>query len=404
MEEPGIKYYRGLISVFLAVVITITTASFILAQRDNSKYPSNIIVGGVSVGNLEKNQVLEHLQSSLFSSWGNNLQLLIDGKTILIPLEELGIEYNSVATIEKTDKYLDEEAGSSIFNSVIIRGETKQITPVFTWNDKKIINQIKQLKETFDRPAREARFIFNDKNYEYTADNYGISIAPDASRERLCKELEAGTLGPVELVFEKIPPRLVLDDIKKIKDVLAVAAITSHGDGLDDVLRHFHEQIILPEETIYIKDILKTNQAETLTNSQLKATDLVMKAAKQAGLITDQDKLQITNRFKSAIAIAAYREENFICCQIIGDSTDKTTKISLFREEEILPSKTAYTIDRKLSSEQQVLVSKGTDGTVINMYQVESRQGRETARLLLAQDIKPAVDTVVSVGPDSIKK
>ena len=395
MDRPGIKYYRGLISVFLAVVITITTASFILAQRDNSKYPSNIIVGGVKVGNLEKNQALDCLHSSLFSSWGSHLQLLIDGKMISVPLEELGIEYNSVATIEKTDKYLAEEAGNSIFKAVIIRGKTEQITPVFTWDDKKIINQIKQLKETYDRPAREARFVFNDKHYNYKADHYGISIDLDASREHLCKELEAGTLGPVELVINKIPPRIASDDIKNIKDVLAVAAATSYGNEMD-VLMLYHEQIILPEETIYINDILKTNQVEPLTNNQLKATDLVMKAAKQAGLITDQDKLQITNRLKSAIAIAAFREENFICCQIIGESSNKTTKICLFCEEEILPAKTVYVIDRKLSPEKQVLIS--------NMYQVDSKQGKETARSLLARDIKPAVDTVLAVGPDNIKK
>ncbi|NLT20771.1 MAG: hypothetical protein GXY16_07215 [Syntrophomonadaceae bacterium] len=407
MEKPRRNYYHGLLTVFLAVVITITTASFILAQRDARIYPSNIVVGGINIGNLDKNQALERLQSSLFSSWGNHLQLLIDGKIISIPLALLGIEYNPVATIEKTDKYLTEEAaGNSILKSVIIRGKTRQISPVLSWQEELITTHLKQVKETYDRPAQEARFVIKAKNYEYIAEHLGLSIDLYASKDCLVKELEAGLLGPVELVYNKIEPRLTLDDIKNIKDVLAVAVITSYGNGneMDDVLKHFNEQIILPDETIHINDILKINQAETLTNSQLKATNLVIKAAKQAGLIIDQDKLQITNHLKSAIAIAASREDNFICCQIIGESSNKTTKISLLREEEILPAKTAYVIDRKLSPEKQLLISKGTDGTVINMYKVESGQGKETARLLLAQDIKPAVDTILAVGPDRIKK
>ena len=98
MEKPRRNYYHGLLTVFLAVVITITTASFILAQRDARIHPSNIVVGGINIGNLDKNQALERLQSVCFPR-GNHLQLLIDGKIISIPLL-LGIEYNPVATIE----------------------------------------------------------------------------------------------------------------------------------------------------------------------------------------------------------------------------------------------------------------------------------------------------------------
>lgn len=407
MEKPRIEYYHGVLSILLAVVITITTASFILAERDARKYPSNIIVGGTNIGNMEKDQALQQLKSGLISSWGNHLQLLIDDKTLDIPLPLFGIEYNPVATIEKTDKYLAEEAGgNSVLKTVIIRGKSRQISPVFSWNEEQIINHLKQVKRTYDRPAKDAQFGFKGKNYTYIADQHGLNIDIYASKYPLYKELESGNLGPVELVYKKISPRVRLHDIKNIKDVLAVAAITSYENSneIDDVLMHFHEQIILPDETIYINDILKINQLEPLTNNQLKAINLVMKAAKQAGLITNQDKLQISNHFKSAIAITAYREENFLCCQIIGESSDQTTKISLFSEEEILPAKTDYVIDRKLMPDKQVLISEGSDGTVINLYQIESRQGKETVRLLLAQDIKPAVDTVLAVGPDNIKK
>lgn len=85
---------RIILLMLVAVILTLWLTSLALAKRDAVIYPSNILVGGVSVGGLSHDEAADLLVASLPDSHGRQLSLQLPSRQLYIPFTQVGITYD----------------------------------------------------------------------------------------------------------------------------------------------------------------------------------------------------------------------------------------------------------------------------------------------------------------------
>ncbi|MDD2619047.1 MAG: peptidoglycan binding domain-containing protein [Syntrophomonadaceae bacterium] len=395
-----------------AIAATLIIVSLALAGRDAGRYPSNVSVAGVSVANLEIEEARELLNKDMAKNWGNNLILDINGRSIPVPLEDIGIRYDLTATLEKADKLLyDPGKKSPIFQHSLIRGEAQEISPVFIWDKEKLFKKLLELKKENDQVAINARIIYHNEYLEYKAHKNGYTIKVDSSMENIAKSLDLGFLGPVKIDSSEILSRVRIEDIETVKDNLSVNAsrINISEDETKAILDRLNGIIIMPEEKLslfsHLNDSTNGEHNEHISLPlaiQEQIQNSILKACRQAGLDTTANIIE--NKLEHPVLLALSIEANTLLVRIIGCQTDPRKEIKLLSEnEEILPQviiKTNY----RLSPQQRIVKQEGTSGWIKRTYRVVIKDGKDVEKGLLSEQYFPPTDTLIQVGPGSIKK
>jgi len=404
---------KVILSAAAGVIVTLLSVSFALSQQDNRTYPSNVFISGIPLAGLNGEEAYEVLKDNISLSREKNLLLKFSDSLISIPLQECGISYDPEDTLEKVDNlFYGKNVISALLRHSIIRGKKQEIALAFNYNEDKLYNKIIEIKKEFDQPAVDARIFYNEGYLEYIPHRYGYVIDVDGSVKNIFTALEGGFLRPIELSVTKTSPRIKLDDIKKVQDVLGAYASLCDTWGLDYVksfISSLNGLIIMPDEVFSLhkvaglqgEDMVQSSSEEEGINQVKNA---VYQSCLQAGLKMEKDSFVIANNRDQPVLLTAVIEGRKLVVRIFGCQLEKGKKISIITEEEEVFPEVRIKVDSRLSPQQRIVKQEGKNGLIVRTYRLVSKYGREIEKTLLTEEAFAAIDTIILVGPDNVKK
>ncbi len=407
--------------VLLAACLTVLFVSMALAKRDQVIYPSNVAVGGISIANLNHEEARARLQANMGNKWKNTLQLKIDKNNAVyaIPLSELKIYYNLDSSLNKTNQRINQPSsiGAALYHS-IIRGAAVNVVPILDVKDKNLLyKKIAEIKLNLDKPATNARVLYNNGYMEYVEHKNGFSVDLDASFKLVEKALGKGSLGPITLVTKDLYPQVKIDDIKNITDLIGVSVISLEPGQREDelstkLIANLNGFIVMPGDQFSLQTAVdrQLSKAEKSQPSfqliRRKLSEVLMSACRATNLnITcyEPGELIFANNLGKPIMLSLSIEGNDLAVKIFGCQTEAGKEISLIKEQTAISPEIEIQVDNKLKpGARNVIV--GHEGKIVRTYRLVKINGKQTEKKLLAEEVFPASNTITKVTPDvSIK-
>lgn len=406
MVDSGKYVARIVLLLVVAVMLTLFCASLALAKRDANVYPSNIAVGGVKLAGLSRDKAADILVEQLPAGCGRQLLLQTPSRSLSLPIDQVGIAYDIPATLAKIDVSLQPEGIAGIFQHSIARGNTQDIVPEINWNRTLLQKYLVDIKNNYDQPAVNARILYSNDYLDYIGHKNGYSINIAASLDSICTSLQKGSLGPIPLVTSETHPRVRLEDIKEVKDILGISMgkINQPLADFNTLLEICNGSIIMPEEEFSLAQIIGARQVK-INNSALAAVnDTLYRACSQAGLALVEPGSSLKNKLEHPVLIASFNEGNSFVIKIFGCQTEVGKEIKFITEKEELASGVQMKVNKRLSPQQRIIVQEGKSGYINRSYRVVKVNGKVTEKTLLSEEFMPGRDTIIAVGPGSIKK
>lgn len=403
--------FKAISLVLLAAFITVFAVSMALANRDADIYPSNTAVGGISVANLNHEEARAKLDADIAENWGSTLQLKIDDSNAVytIPLAELKITHDIDASLKKANQIINQNTGlASSLQHALIRGTDLNIAPVLMMNDKRLLyNRLAELKKKLDKPAADARVLYTQGYLEYVEHKNGYTIDLGASLGRIESEIQKGRLGPITLVTKNLYPKVKIEDIKSITDLIGVSVtslLPAQKAELNGLQAALNGTVVMPGDQFSWQKAA----GETYNNlaSLPLATEVMVNACRSAQLnISNADPGQFTfsNDLGKPVMVSMVMEQNDLVVKIFGCQTDAAKEISLIKEQSVISPEVTVEVDKKLKTGQREVIP-GYDGKIIRTYRVVKINGVKTEKNLLSEEVVPPVDTIMKVSPDTVIK
>ncbi|MDD2587224.1 MAG: peptidoglycan binding domain-containing protein [Syntrophomonadaceae bacterium] len=404
MTQTRKKLSRVILLVTAAIILTLLITSLALAKRDSYVYPSNIIVGGVSLANLTQGESFYSLQREMSHAWGTQLKLKLSDKSVNLTMDEAGISYDYQATLRKAENILPETKGiRGAFNHILIRGKSQKITPVLTWDKEIIYKELLEIKHDYDKKPVNARIMYNHDVLDYIPHKNGYSININESLNRISAALSRGSLGPVELSVIENSPRVKLEDIKTVKDILGINVgqlqITTASEMVS-TSNALNGLIIMPGDSFSLVDFTRNNgvhwEPGNIALNQLQ--EIFVKTGLQAGLKITPDA-HLYNNLQDPVLIITELQETRLVVKVFGCQTEKGKEIKFIDEQEDVLPEVIINRDNNLSAGQRIIETEGKKGFILRSYRVVTSYGKEIEKNLVFEEFFPAVDTVVKIGP-----
>jgi vancomycin resistance protein YoaR len=396
---------RIILLMAVAVILTLCLASLTLAKRDAVIYPSNVLVGGVSLAGLGHDEAAELLAERLPTSYGRELLLQLPSRQLYIPFNDVGMAYDINGTLAQIEDSWYQK-GIGVFRHSIARGNTINMAPKINWNRTLIEEQLAHLKKDLDQPAVNARILYSNDYLEYIGHKTGYAIDIYASLKEIDNSLQEGSLGPVPLITTEIHPRVKLEDVKEVKDMLGISMsrINLPTADLEPLVHDLNGFIIMPADSFSLTQIIIAKSMLFADSSLTLVNDTLYRALSQAGLKYVDQQAGFFNNLEHPVLITALIDGNNLIIKIFGCQTDEGKEILFVTEKKEIPPQMQVKVAKKLSPQQRVVLQEGENGYINRSYRVVKINGKVTEKTLLSQEVTPGRDTIIAVGPGTIKK
>ncbi|MEN6460251.1 MAG: G5 domain-containing protein [Syntrophomonas sp.] len=395
----------------IAIIISLFLVSFALASRDGKMYPSNFSAGGISLANLNDEQAGAQLERIIPAKLGSLLQLKLPDKIIAIPIKECGISPDCDATLENINALLNQDRGAiGLIKHSVIRGQDHDINLIYRADKDLLYKQLVKTQTAYNKPAIDARILYDNGLLEYISHQNGYLINVDATMQNICNALQKGDLGPIEVSATIMYPRVKIDDIKTVKDVIGAYAIPvsseqgEKGSNLSVASDKLNGVIIMPDETFPVRRNQPANDFYPLTKA-------VYNAVHQAGLkVTEQpgstggNDIYINNSLTTPVLLSAIMKDNKLLVRVFGCQTEAGKEIHLTTEETEVPSQVKVNTDTSLGPGQRKVKQEGKNGFTIRTYRIVTKDGHQLEKNLLAEEVHRGTDTIIVVGPNDPDK
>ncbi|NLB88584.1 MAG: hypothetical protein GX790_05070, partial [Syntrophomonadaceae bacterium] len=236
--------------MLVAIIITLISVSVLLGIRDKKIFPSNLVVNGTTLANIQKTEVVDLLHKTYSNQ---KLILAIPNDLIELDLAECGIELNTEATLEKLD-----QPDNIPFDNIIYRGAVKEVAPVFNWDEAVLYKVLDRVAIEYSKPAINAQVIY--KKHDFTKaipHEKGYQINKEGLIKAVTKSLADGKLGPITVPFEEIAPQITLNDLQKIKGLIAITNYKNVSLNQTDehIISVLDNSIILSGDTLSLDEL-----------------------------------------------------------------------------------------------------------------------------------------------------
>nr|WP_054695497.1 peptidoglycan binding domain-containing protein [Syntrophomonas palmitatica] len=318
----------------------------------------------------------------------------------------MGVNYDYSASLERAEEAVTANEGlSGLLHHATIRGAKQNINPVFNFDKSSLTDQLNSIKLQYDKPALDARVMYANDYLEYISHRDGYSININKSLAKIMDSLCQGSLDPIELEIEPVYPRVRLDDIKEVKDVLGISLMKLPGtaEQYKALQTSINGVIFMPDESFTLASFLQDGWASNQQLCQL-VDKTITEACTEAGLKVEGTPGYYTNTLEDPILLAASLDKNSLIIKIYGCQTEEGKEIKYIKEKEKIEPGVQFKTDRHISPNQRVIKREGTPGLVDRQYRVVKLHGKVIEKTLLSEQTTPAVDTIILVGPGTIKK
>lgn len=218
------KVIIGSVSVLaIAMIITGTLAS----QAYSSKIAKNVIVGGVNIGNLTKQEAINKLQKE---SKFKNIDLEYGDKKWSIPEDEINLKIDFDKTV---DAAYDYNKGNGFFTDISRTlksdmGSKKTVSLSMDYNRDALSKKLNSIKEELDSPIKNATLNVVDGEVKVIPEESGRNMNVETSLNKTAENLRKN-IFKTELVVKLSPAKFTKNELKGIDTLLGSYETTFGG-------------------------------------------------------------------------------------------------------------------------------------------------------------------------------
>ncbi|MGE5397159.1 MAG: VanW family protein [Chitinophagales bacterium] len=432
--------------VIFTVGLTVLASSKILAYNDTGLVPPGVKVCGIEIGNLPLKQALERLQNNLLDQGGRYLEFTNDRNELMarLPIDKYGIRYDYDKTLNQATSLETLDYFKRITYHSWVRGGSLSITPVLSWNTDNLPELMLDLRKQVDKSAGNARVIYQDDSLEYISHYNGYVVDVEETSHRVERAIEQGTLH-IKLKTRTIYPAVRIDDIRSVKDLMAVYVTTfdPHQENRTHNLRTacsaVDGTIIMPGETFSLNKVLGPRDkkhgyvnAPVLSNGKVATgvgggicqvattiyncviqTDLevverehhsipinYVSPGLDATIAGDTSDLRFRNNAKNPVLVSIKVQDNKLVARIFGCQTDPERQIKVITEKSLILPEVKTEYDKSLPAGTKQVKEPGVKGYKAKTFRVVVKNGHQIEKKLLSEDYYHAKDTVILIGPE----
>ncbi|MGE5371975.1 MAG: VanW family protein [Solirubrobacterales bacterium] len=443
MQTLRNKAIIGIVAGIIMLSGTILATSKILEYRDQQVVPPGIRVGGVAIGGLMESKAVQKLQAELKGSTDRYLVFESTRGTARLPFDRYGIDYDYPATIAHAQTGDRTGFASATTYHVWVRGGSSDLTPVLHWNPDMMPEIMRDLKAKLERDPRNASVLYRNGVLDQRSDQVGYKLDQEQAQEAVKTALNTGNAGHIRIALTEIQPRIKMDEIVSIKDMLGVFATTldqsqkGRTKNIERAAKQLDGTIVMPNETFSMNETLGPRTGENgyvkapvLTSKGIKrdlgggicqvATtlyDAVMQANLQiverqphskpvdyapdgldATILGDQVDFRFKNTSKDPVMISALMRDDKLYLRVFGTQSATYDRAESVTDTQVVQPRVTVRYDPSLSKGVKIVKTKGTNGKRTRTFQVLYKNGKEVSRKLIDEQYKPGKDEVVVYG------
>lgn len=211
----------GILILLIFISLTILFTSRVLAYKDQDKVPPGVSVCGVEIGQLSKEEAVFRLKTSLPDRGGKHLEFVTQEESIRLPCEKYGIDYDYEGIVSHAI-YGNQEGIKAFTYHTWMRGGKLELSPKMLWNADVLPEILWEVKQQVNRPSQDARVVFKDDTLEYIPQKNGYTVEEKGTLANLREALDQGRLKGIKIEVKIELPRVKMEDIKTVKDLLGV--------------------------------------------------------------------------------------------------------------------------------------------------------------------------------------
>ncbi len=426
-------------------LITILAASGLLAAKDQGKLPPNTSIAGIPVGGLPWNTAKGRLAAEIPRIIGDQIVFSSKDKSVSIPLQECRVVIDIEESLNRVQKR-GQLGWQGVVAHILTRAAPRDFPAVIRY-DREILEQVvADLGTEFDIPAKDARIIWRNDSLEYIPHENGRKVDVEATLRRAEQSLAAGRLGPVPVAFKTIHPRIKLNDIKNVKDMLGVYVTTfdpgqeARTNNLKLAAATIDGTILMPDQIFSLNEALGPRsekdgyrKAPVIANNRViqdvgggicQVATTLYNAVLQAGLEIVERRahsrpisyaplgldatissgsgldMKFRNNTELPVMISMSIDNNKLVARIFGCQMYADRKIRVETVKKEIQPRVVVKVDPTLPAGSRVIKQPGKKGYVVRIYRVVSENGRDIEKALLSEDYYRATDMIILIGPN----
>ncbi len=444
--DSKLKNSRVLLTtgILLFTFFLIFILLFLKVNRDVI-YP-NIIVQGINVGNLNKEQAKNLLKE--------NFDHVLGEKRIAFTYKDERWEfaYDEFESRYEYDKAIQEafEFGKDAnllrrmkaYIGLIFNGKEFPLT--ISIEDELLQHILEEIGESIYRPSIDAQIKHVSGGFEITPEVCGERLQRDRANRWIRQALEAGREGNMELPVEMISPRITEEILNSIDSALASFSTSynpnakERAENLKIASSMINGVVLLPGDVFstyeFIGPITEANGyknapvivdgdlepgigggvcqiATTLFNAAVRADLEIVERrhhslpvgyvplGHDATIAGDWIDFKFKNNKDYPLYIKMYLNGDRVVANIFGNHQDADKEIGLETEiiSKIVPS-IKYRKDPSKYTDYKKIERQARTGYKVNVYKIIYENGVETHRELLHYDYYRPVDGIIVVG------
>lgn len=210
-----IKQHRFKI-IFSTVGVAFTAFAFFV-KLPIDIYPVNTRIGDVNIGLKNQNTVNNLIQNRLNRLQEENINLDFKGQIKQTTLSNLGVEYNTLKTLEKAEKTFPKQ--KTLAQLIYLGGKT--IDPVFLMDEEKIWDAVDPLFSLTALEPKSATFVFTEnKNIESREGKSGIRVDKSVLFEDVKKIATTFKNTKVSFVTSEEKPKYTAEQIEADREIV----------------------------------------------------------------------------------------------------------------------------------------------------------------------------------------
>ncbi|PYG87529.1 vancomycin resistance protein YoaR [Ruminiclostridium sufflavum DSM 19573] len=444
------KAANSIITVFLIILILVNMVFGISAYRKLTyKYfYSGIYVDGIKISGMARDTAKKRLQEEFAKSYNSRIILLkYNEKSWPLPLEGINYLFDFEATLDYAYK-IGREGGIIHRLKTILRINKKPVNLIVSakYDTDKLAEKLDTIKKEIDFLGISSTYNYNCGKINYTKAVEGRNLDIDLNRKLVDSYLLNRNFKDINLIVQPVKPQITTEDVKEIKDVLAVYTTNfnannySRAYNIKLACKKINNYLVLPgeefsmdlalgprttahgfmEAPIIMKSTVVRGTGggvcqvtSTLYNtvllSMLKVTGRVNHSIALNYVPLGQDATisegYIDFKFKNnrdyTICIATEAGEGNVTVKIIGRkrNDDPSVKLRPVIVEEYAPPYPEYIVDESLSDAQVVIRTKEKKGFKVVLYRdTYNSQGSLIDTEKISQDIYKPVRGVLAVN------
>ncbi|SHG80850.1 Putative peptidoglycan binding domain-containing protein [Thermosyntropha lipolytica DSM 11003] len=386
----------------IAIILNLYVVESLLAWHDQKFYPSSLVLGGVPLAGMTREEAERIWPDKVKKAWGDSLTLQGPEKNFTIPLEEWNIAYDTQASLQKAVEVMQEEREKSLLPHITIRGEKRELFPVFTWQEKDLQLKVMALalKEIKAKDPENARLYWDDKQgLRFMEERYGYEVDPVATYKNLTANLEKGIIKDIDIKTVPLTPEITREKIKEIKALLNIEAFKAEASypSWQEMLDRLNGRVILTGESWDLDKEMENIRAAryVLKSDREILLKSLQKAWEGAGLI--RDGYQLVNNSSGPVGITLHSEKGNVVVVRVWGIDDHKKKVIFKKEQKPLEPPVVIKVDERLAPGEK-REQAGTRGEMVYNYKLVLIDGEVKEKILLWQEKKEPRAKVIYYG------